>query len=79
MELLVQSLYFLRLPKVNKTEDEYLKQLNFNFEQNVKEIGEALFGYLKWFEIGPSENDPSALPKIEWDAEKEDGKPSDIS
>ena len=60
----------MRLPKVNKTEDEYLKQLNFNFEQNVKEIGEALFGYLKWFEIGPSENDASALPKIEWDAEK---------
>lgn len=69
------KLYFFRLPKVKKTEDEYLKDLNFNFEQNIQEIREALFRYLKWFEIGPNivnENDDTGLPKIEWDPNKDD-------
>jgi hypothetical protein len=67
------KLYFLRLPKVQKTEDDYYKQLDDNFEQNLREIGKALFEYLKWFEIGPDmivEKD-SAVPKMKWESEKD--------
>jgi hypothetical protein len=46
------NLYFLRLPKSErKTEDEYIAQINSDFEQKVKEIEKALFEYLKWFEM----------------------------
>jgi IclR helix-turn-helix domain len=67
------KLYFLRLPKVQKSEDDYYKQLDDNFEQNLREIGKALFEYLKWFEIGPDiivEKD-SAVPTMKWDSEKD--------
>jgi HTH domain len=68
------KLYFLRLPKGNKTEGDYYKQLNDNFEQNKKEIEEALYDYLKWFEIGPDMivEKSSGLPKIEWNSAKDD-------
>jgi hypothetical protein len=48
------KLYFLRLPKADKSEDDYLAQIqNDDFSSKVKEVQEALFDYLKWFEIGP--------------------------
>jgi hypothetical protein len=48
------KLYFLRLPKANKTEEDYYKQLNDNFEQNLNEIQNTLFDYQKWFVICPT-------------------------
>jgi hypothetical protein len=44
----------LRLPKADKSENDYLAQIqNDDFSSKVKEVQEALFDYLKWFEIGP--------------------------
>jgi hypothetical protein len=43
----------LRLPKADKSENDYLAQIqNDDFSSKVKEVQEALFDYLKWFEIG---------------------------
>jgi predicted transcriptional regulator len=69
------KLYFLRLPKADKSEDEYLAQIqNDNFGSKVKEVQEALFDYLKWFEIGPEMtiNKESSLPKMKWNFEQDD-------
>jgi DNA-binding transcriptional ArsR family regulator len=72
------KLYFLRLPKVQKkTEDEYIAQINSDFEERVKEIEEVLFKYLKWFEMWPAptnerKNDTATLPKINWNTSKDD-------
>jgi hypothetical protein len=69
------KLYFLRLPKADKSEDDYLAQIqNDDFSSKVKEVQEALFDYLKWFEIGPDMtiNKESSLPKMQWNFEKDD-------
>jgi hypothetical protein len=69
------KLYFLRLPKADKSEDDYLAQIqNGDFSSKVKEVQEALFDYLKWFEIGPEMtiNKESSLPKMQWNVEKDD-------
>jgi hypothetical protein len=48
------KLYFIRLPVQGKTEEDYLDQIkNDNFNTRVAEAKEALFDYLKWFEIIP--------------------------
>jgi hypothetical protein len=55
------KLYFLRLPKSEKkTEDEYIAQINSDFDEKVKEIEKALFEYLKWFEMWPEEKKNTA-------------------
>lgn len=46
------KLYFLRLPRLTKSEDDYCKQLDDDFGTKLKEIHHALFEYLKYFEIG---------------------------
>jgi hypothetical protein len=69
------KLYFLRLPKADKSEEDYLAQIqNDDFSSRVKEVQEALFDYLKWFEIGPEMtiNKESSLPKMQWNFEKDD-------
>jgi hypothetical protein len=68
------KLYFLRLPQSEKkTEDEYIAQINSDFEEKVKEIQKALFEYLKWFEMRPEEkNNTANLPKITWNTSKDD-------
>jgi hypothetical protein len=71
------KLYFLRLPKADKSEDDYLVQIqNDDFSSKVKAVQEALFDYLKWFEIGPEMtiNKESSLPKMQWSFEKDDKK-----
>jgi hypothetical protein len=55
------KLYFLRLPKVEKTEDEYITQINSDFEERVKVIEKTLFEYLKWFEMYPEKIDYQKL------------------
>ena len=45
------KLYFLRLPKEDRSEDESLKQSREDFSEKQKRIQSALFEYLKWLEI----------------------------
>jgi hypothetical protein len=68
------KLYFLRLPKEDRSEDERLKQSREDFSEKVKRIQAALFEYLKWLEIRPDMQveKESSLPKIRWDFSKDD-------
>jgi hypothetical protein len=68
------KLYFLRLPKENKTENERLKQSREDFSKKQEKIQNALFDYLKWLEIRPDMevDKESSLPKIQWDYSKDD-------
>ena len=71
------KLYFLRLPKeiYKNPEDEYLKQLKgVDFGRKVNAIHDALFDYLKWFELCPFAEieKNSGLPKIKWNPDKDD-------
>ena len=74
LETLGPKLYFLRLPKWNRTEEDYYKQLNDNFEQNLNEIQDTLFDYQKWFVICPAATieKNTALVKVEWHSDKDD-------
>lgn len=67
-------MYFYRLCRARKKEEECYNHLNDDFGKKVREIKDALFDYLKWFEIGPQmthEND-NLLPKMQWIYEKDD-------
>jgi len=68
------KLYFLRLPKNCKTEEERLKESREDFGQKEGAIKQALFDYLKWLEIRPDMaiDADSGLPKIRWDFSKDD-------
>jgi DNA-binding transcriptional ArsR family regulator len=57
---------------VEKTEDEYITQINSDFEERVKVIEKTLFEYLKWFEMYPEKNGTATLPKINWNTSKDD-------
>ena len=68
------KLYFLRLPRLTKSEDDYYNQLDDDFVGRKKEVQTALFEYLKYFEIGPetimvAEN---GLPKVSWNGTKDE-------
>jgi hypothetical protein len=68
------KLYFLRLPRLTKSEDDYYKQLDDDFGKKLKEMQKALFEYLKYFEIGTEaivvvEN---GLPKVSCNSAKDD-------
>lgn len=70
------KLYFLRLPKevYNNPEEEYLKQIKgVDFGRKVSAINDALFDYLKWFELCPfaEVEKISGLPKIAWNPDKD--------
>jgi hypothetical protein len=68
------KLYFLRLPKEDRSEDQRLKQSREDFSEKQKRIQAALFEYLKWLEIRPDMQveKESGLPKIRWDFSKDD-------
>jgi DNA-binding transcriptional ArsR family regulator len=70
------KLYFFRMKFEDKTDNQLLTQATTDQEFNIKfkEIQNALFDYLKWFEIGPGLiwNDDKPLPKIKWDKSKDD-------
>ena len=57
------KLYFLRLSKITKTEDKYLDQLIVSFAGIENDIKNALFEYMKYFEIGPNAVS-DGLPKV---------------
>jgi predicted transcriptional regulator len=65
------KLYFLRLPGIEKEEDEYLEEINNDdFIFRTKKIREVLLEYLIWFENCPvaKEND---IVKIPWNFEND--------
>jgi hypothetical protein len=68
------KLYFLRLPKEEKSEDERLTQSREDFAMKQQKIQSALFDYLKWLEIRPhvQVDKESSLPKIQWDNSNDD-------
>jgi hypothetical protein len=70
------KLYFLRLPKeiYNNPEEEYLKQIKgVDFGRKISAINDALFDYLKWFELCPfaEVENISGLPKIIWNPDQD--------
>lgn len=70
------KLYFLRLPKSNKSEDDYFAEMDKDFNEKVHKIGSALLDYLDYFESCPDMDvdEASGLSKLVWDAEKDDIK-----
>jgi hypothetical protein len=61
------KIYFFRMKFDEQTHDQLLNYAtdDGNFNPQVIEIRNALFDYLKWFEIGPT-----LTPKIKWDESK---------
>jgi hypothetical protein len=69
------KLYFLRLPKIEKDEDEYLEQINKDdFLIKTNEIRKALVDYLEWFEKYPGASIENNIAKVPWNFEKDDVK-----
>jgi hypothetical protein len=68
------KIYFYRLSRTRKKEEECYNQLNDDFGRKIREIKYSLLDYLKWFEIGPQmiHEDGNLLPKVQWDYEKDD-------
>ena len=68
------KIYFYRLPRQMKTDEDYLEQLlNDSFETKLEKIKVALNAYLNMFEMGLLVLDKdSELKKIEWDKSKDD-------
>jgi hypothetical protein len=73
------KLYFLRLPRTNKTENELVAAMDKDdFMTKVNRIRNVLLDYLQWFDRCPvSETDDKAirennLVKIKWNSEKND-------
>jgi hypothetical protein len=84
MSILGPKLYFFRLPFKDKSHAELLKEAmeDEDFDIKEKQIQEALFDYLKWFDIGPnlmiSSGNP--IPKMQWNRtrDNDDGSMSYI-
>jgi hypothetical protein len=67
------KLYFLRLPKVKKSENDYLKEINKDdFASKLMKIQNVLIDYLKWFEICPKAVIEHGLAKVTWDHDRDD-------
>jgi predicted transcriptional regulator len=69
------KLYFFRLPKLNKSDDDYFNQLKgYPFSVKFGRIQIALKDYLKYLELCPimEIDKKSKLLKIEWDSDKDD-------
>ena len=66
------KLYFLRLPSIQKDEDEYLEEINKDdFLTRAKLIQDALIDYLEWFEKCPDAIKKNNLVRIAWDFQKD--------
>ena len=68
------KIYFLRLPRIEVTEDDLFEQLTSkkNFSEKMDEIEKLMMDYLIWFEICPIAIGQSRTTKIEWDSDKDD-------
>jgi hypothetical protein len=59
------KLYFLRLPKTFKNDDEYRAYINNDdFIAKTKKIEQALLDYLNWFELCPHAEKINGIAKI---------------
>lgn len=74
LAVLGPKLYFFRLPRVEKSDQELLDCLNANFEKKHKQVQDAVIDYLMWFEICPSlvEDKESGLLTMVWNSGKDD-------
>jgi hypothetical protein len=67
------KLYFLRLPKVFKNDEEYRAYINNDdFILKTKEIEQSLIDYLNWFEQYPNGEIINNLVKIHWNKDNKD-------
>jgi len=69
------KIYFIRVPKIQKSEKDYLKQLQGDeFAVKFKRVQDALTDYLRTFDTGPQlDFDKNTnLLKMPWNAQKED-------
>jgi hypothetical protein len=67
------KLYFLRLRKSEKSEDQYLSELkNDDFNERISEIKELMIDYQNWFHVCPLIELENKLSKIKWDSQKDD-------
>ena len=66
------KLYFMRIPKSRKTEEEYyLQAISDSYNKDMKEIQSALTDYLDYFGLCPNAVLENDLVKIEWDSKDE--------
>lgn len=80
------KLYFYRLSKISKTEDDYIRLLQGeNFGDRVQKIKVKMVEYLEWFDCYPWEDPPNepkqeeenkikSVVKIEWAKERDEKK-----
>ena len=70
------KLYFKRLRKLYKKEQDYYNELDKDFADKIDKVSVALFDYLEWFESCPdmSLDKQSDLQKMTWDPEKDDSQ-----
>ena len=67
------KLYFIRLPKVFKNDDEYRTYINNDdFLIKTNQIQEALIDYLDWFELCPHAEIINNIAKITWNKDQKD-------
>lgn len=68
------KLYFKRLKKSHKNENDYFNELDMDFADKIDTISVALFDYLQWFESSPdmSLDKESDLQKMVWNPERGD-------
>jgi hypothetical protein len=68
------KIYFLRLPRMEVSEDELVDQITTEkpFNDKMREIEKLLIDYLMWFEVCPLSIGLQNLAKIEWDRSKSD-------
>ena len=68
------KLYFKRLRKLYKKEQDYYDELDKDFADKIDKVSVALFDYLEWFESCPdmSLDKQSDLQKMTWYPEKDD-------
>ena len=68
------KLYFKRLKKSHKNENDYFNELDMDFADKIDTISVALFDYLQWFESSPdmSLDKESDLQKMVWNPERDD-------
>ena len=68
------KIYFLRLPRIEVSEDELVDQITTEkpFNEKIREIEKLLLDYLIWFEICPISIGLQNIAKIELDKSKDD-------
>jgi hypothetical protein len=68
------KIYFLRLPRIEVSEDELVDQITTEkpFNEKMREIEKLLLDYLIWFEVCPISISLQNIAKIEWNKSKDD-------